>query len=60
MALEKNMSKVIVHIDLNAFFVRAEEIKNPSLENKAPVHFNVNILVAPLEPSSIDKGFDNF
>ncbi len=28
------MSKVIVHIDLNAFFVRAEEIKNPSLENK--------------------------
>ena len=29
------MSKVIVHIDLNAFFVRAEEIKNPALENKA-------------------------
>lgn len=29
------MSKVIVHIDLNAFFVRAEEIKNPDLENKA-------------------------
>lgn len=28
-------SKVIVHIDLNAFFVRCEEIKNPSLENKA-------------------------
>ncbi len=28
------MSKVIVHIDLNAFFVRAEEIKEPSLENK--------------------------
>lgn len=28
------MSKVIVHIDLNAFFVRAEEIKDPSLENK--------------------------
>ena len=28
------MSKVIVHIDLNAFFVRAEEIKNPSLEGK--------------------------
>ncbi len=28
------MSKVIVHIDLNAFFVRCEEIKNPSLENK--------------------------
>ena len=26
------MSKVIVHIDLNAFFVRAEEIKDPSLE----------------------------
>lgn len=29
------MAKVIVHIDLNAFFVRAEEIKNPSLEGKA-------------------------
>ena len=29
------MSKVIVHIDLNAFFVRCEEIKDPSLINKA-------------------------
>lgn len=28
------MARVIVHIDLNAFFVRAEEIKDPSLENK--------------------------
>ena len=28
------MSKVVVHIDLNAFFARCEEIKNPSLENK--------------------------
>ena len=28
------MSKVIVHIDLNAFFARCEEIKNPALENK--------------------------
>lgn len=28
------MSKVIVHIDLNAFFARAEEIKDPKLENK--------------------------
>ena len=28
------MSKVIVHIDLNAFFARAEEIRDPSLENK--------------------------
>ena len=28
------MSKVIVHIDLNAFFVRAEEIKDPSLIDK--------------------------
>lgn len=28
------MSKVIVHIDLNAFFVRCEEIKDPSLEGK--------------------------
>ena len=27
--------KVIVHIDLNAFFARCEEIKNPSLEGKA-------------------------
>ncbi len=29
------MAKVIVHIDLNAFFVRAEELKDHSLENKA-------------------------
>lgn len=29
------MAKVIVHIDLNAFFVRAEEIKNPEIEGKA-------------------------
>ena len=29
------MAKVIVHIDLNAFFVRAEEIRNPKLEGKA-------------------------
>ena len=28
------MSRVIVHIDLNAFFARCEEIKDPSLENK--------------------------
>ncbi|MEA5061583.1 MAG: DNA polymerase IV [Erysipelotrichaceae bacterium] len=28
------MSKIIVHIDLNAFFVRCEEIKDPTLENK--------------------------
>ena len=28
------MAKVIAHIDLNAFFVRCEEIKDPSLENK--------------------------
>lgn len=28
------MAKVIVHIDLNYFFVRCEEIKNPSLEGK--------------------------
>ena len=27
-------SKVIVHIDLNAFFARCEEIKNPKLEGK--------------------------
>ena len=31
------MSKVILHIDLNAFFVRCEELKNPSLENKPVV-----------------------
>lgn len=29
------MARVIVHIDLNAFFVRCEEIRDPSLENKA-------------------------
>lgn len=28
------MSKVIVHIDLNAFFARAEEIKDPTLEGR--------------------------
>ena len=28
------MSKIILHIDLNAFFVRCEEIVNPSLEGK--------------------------
>ena len=28
------MSKVIVHIDLNAFFARCEEIRDPSLEGK--------------------------
>ncbi|MFA5503349.1 MAG: DNA polymerase IV [Bacilli bacterium] len=28
------MSKIIVHIDLNAFFVRCEEIKDPTLEGK--------------------------
>ena len=31
------MSKIILHIDLNAFFVRCEEIKNPSLEGKAVI-----------------------
>ncbi|MCD8209740.1 MAG: DNA polymerase IV [Coprobacillus sp.] len=29
------MRKIIVHIDLNTFFVRCEEIKDPSLEHKA-------------------------
>ncbi len=29
------MSRIILHIDLNAFFVRCEEIKDPTLENKA-------------------------
>ena len=28
------MGRVIVHIDLNAFFASVEEIKNPSLKNK--------------------------
>ena len=28
------MSKIIVHIDLNDFFVRCEEIRDPSLEGK--------------------------
>ena len=28
------MSKIILHIDLNQFFVRCEEIKNPSLIGK--------------------------
>lgn len=31
------MVKIILHVDLNAFFVRCEEIKNPSLENKAVI-----------------------
>ena len=31
------MSKIILHIDLNAFFVRCEEIKNPSLIGKAVI-----------------------
>ena len=31
------MSKIIVHIDLNAFFARAEEIKDPTLENKPEI-----------------------
>ncbi len=31
------MVRVIVHIDLNAFFARCEEIKDPSLENKPVV-----------------------
>ena len=29
------MGKVIIHVDLNAFFARCEEIKDPALENKA-------------------------
>ncbi len=29
------MRKIIVHIDLNTFFVRCEEIKDPSLQHKA-------------------------
>ena len=28
------MGRVIVHIDLNAFFASVEEVKNPSLKNK--------------------------
>ncbi len=31
------MSKIILHIDLNAFFVRCEEIKDPSLVGKAVI-----------------------
>ena len=35
MRYNKNMAgKVIVHIDLNAFFARCEELKDPSLEGK--------------------------
>ena len=29
------MKRIILHCDLDAFFCRAEEIKNPSLENEA-------------------------
>ncbi|MDY0100435.1 MAG: DNA polymerase IV, partial [Bacilli bacterium] len=28
------MAKIIVHLDLNAFFASAEEIRNPKLKNK--------------------------
>lgn len=28
------MSRIILHVDLNAFFVRCEEIKDPTLKNK--------------------------
>ena len=35
------MSKIIAHIDLNAFFVRAEEIRNPKLINR-PVAIGVD------------------
>lgn len=31
------MSKIILHIDLNAFFVRCEELKNPNLIGKAVI-----------------------
>ena len=31
------MAKIILHVDLNAFFVRCEEIKNPSLVGKAVI-----------------------
>jgi len=31
------MSKIILHIDLNTFFVRCEELVNPSLEGKAVI-----------------------
>lgn len=31
------MVKTILHIDLNAFFVRCEELKNPSLEGKVVI-----------------------
>ena len=31
------MEKVILHIDLNAFVVRCEEIKNPTLVDKATI-----------------------
>ena len=33
---------------------------NPSLENKDLVHFKVNTLVALFDPSSEEKGTDNF
>ena len=28
------VARVIVHVDLNAFFASVEEVKNPTLKNK--------------------------
>ena len=52
------MSRVIVHIDLNAFFVRCEEIKNPSLEGKPVIigHVGRGGIVSTCSYAAREKG----
>lgn len=52
------MSKIILHIDLNAFFVRCEEIKNPSLEGKPVIigHVGRSGIVSTCSYAAREKG----